>query len=79
MAKFPYQNVPNPPFRNGTSNPNNTDTRSTARDTHAREMDDDGVSNAGADTDYGDNMRKFDGSRCSDQTLPPTRRNGPSK
>ncbi len=78
MAKFPYQNVPNPPFREGTRNPANTDTFH-RRDTHAREKDEDGVTNAGADSDYYRNLRTFDGSRCSDQTLPPTRRNGPSK
>lgn len=58
----------------GTSNPANTDTFH-RRDTHVREMDDDGQSNAAADADWRRNLDKFSGNRCDNQALPPTRDN----
>lgn len=59
---------------NRINNPNNTDTFR-RRGTHERELDNDGVSNAGADSDYMKNLRKFDGSRCDNQAAEPTRDN----
>jgi len=63
---------------NRINNPNNTATFR-RRGGQTREMDNDGVSNAAADSDYFGNLKKFDGSRCDDQRREPTRDNTPQK
>lgn len=60
------------------NNPNNTDTFR-RRGTWVREMDNDGQSNRAADQDYFGNIKKFDGSRCDDQTASPSRDTKPPK
>lgn len=59
-----------------TNNPNNTDTFN-RRVPAPREMDNDHRSNAEADKDYYDNLKKFNGSRCEDQTANPNRKMRP--
>jgi hypothetical protein len=74
MAKPDYEKVPYPPFRKGTANPAN-DENFHRRDTHAREMDDDGVSDKDASRDYFFNLKHFGGERCGDQQrAEPTRK-----
>lgn len=61
---------------NRINNPNNTETFR-RRGTHTRELDNDGVSNAAADSDYFGNLKKFE--RHDDMAAPPTRNNKPDR